>query len=404
MAKSFLLSIICFFIFFEVNAQNNYNEVTLPELMKKLQQKDPNMIIVDVRTHGEYYDTASRYQQMNIGHIKGAINIPIQDFRKDPATVHQLDAYKDKDIYVICSHSYRSRVVSNMLLDSGFTHVNNTRGGMTDFFRRYNEVAPFKNDFYETHIKYKNIAPAQLLAQLSGNGNPLLISISNTPKFFWDSLNVVLNKYYPSFKNALDFSYADSLKILDLVQKEKNRPVVLFNSTNYGAAELAGWLTQKGISNVTYLVGGTDLFYEYLIDQDLTSGVNKFLTMHSSIHFITPSSFCNKMATSKNTKIIDLRHDTLFNKITKGTKYNYKHLKDAVNFFADKGTQEFEQAFPDKKTGYVFISENGIDGIELAADLTKKGYKINWISGGLQEWEWYMNNVETFKCMDYLVK
>ena len=69
MVKSILLALSCFVIFPAVNAQNNYNEVTLPELMKKLQQKDTNMIIVDVRTHGEYYDTSSMYQQMNIGHI-----------------------------------------------------------------------------------------------------------------------------------------------------------------------------------------------------------------------------------------------------------------------------------------------------------------------------------------------
>ena len=79
------------------------------------------------------------------------------------------------------------------------------------------------------------------------------------------------------------------------------------------------------------------------------------------------------MSASKNTKIIDLRHDTLFNKITKGAKYNYKHLKDAVNFFAGKGIQEFEQQFPDKKTDYVFISENGVDGLEFADSLAKKG-------------------------------
>ena len=82
MVKSFFFSIICLLIFFDVNAQNNYNEVTLPELMKKLREKDTNMVIVDVRTRGEYYDTSSRYQQSNIGHIKGAINIPLQDFRK----------------------------------------------------------------------------------------------------------------------------------------------------------------------------------------------------------------------------------------------------------------------------------------------------------------------------------
>ena len=155
--------------------------------------------------------------------------------------------------------------------------------------------------------------------------------------------------------------------------------------------------------NVSYLVGGADLFYEYIINENLTSGANKFLMMHSGVHFITPSLFCNQTIDSKNSRIVDLRHDTLFNKITKGTKYNYKHLKDAVNFFAGKGTQEFEQQFPAKKTDYTLISEDGVDGLEFADSLSKKGYKINWINGGLEEWEWYMNNVETFKCMDYLV-
>ncbi|MEP6584893.1 MAG: hypothetical protein ABJA90_11540, partial [Ginsengibacter sp.] len=82
---------------------------------------------------------------------------------------------------------------------------------------------------------------------------------------------------------------------------------------------------------------------------------------------------------------------------------NYKHLKNAVNFFAGKGTEEFQKQFADKKLNYVFVSENGIDGLELANNLSKKGYKINWLIEGMQRWEWYMNNVETFKCIDYLV-
>lgn len=401
--KPILLSCICCLIFFPVISQKKYNEVTLPELMKKLAHKDSNMLILDVRTRGEYYDSGSVYQQSNIGRIRGALNIPLQDFRKDPATVHQLDKYKDKDIYVICSHSYRSRVVSNLLLDSGFTHINNTRGGMTEFFRRYNEVAPFKKDFYETKVPYENVAPAQLINDLTSGKNPLIIGINNTPRYYWDSLNIVLDKFYPSFKSEVNFDYGDSLKIFELVKKQTNRPVVLYNTTNYGAAELAGWLAQKGIHNVGYLVGGTNLFYEYIVNENLATSADKFLKKNSLVRFITPSLFCDQMSSSKETTTIDLRHDTIFNKITHGAKYNYKHLKQAMNFFAGKGIAEFEQQFPDKKISYVLISENGIDGIELADSLAKKGYKINWLISGMQRWEWYMNNVETFKCMDYFI-
>jgi len=41
-----------------VKAQNTYNEISLPELMKK-KQTDKNIVIVDVRTNAEYYDSAS---------------------------------------------------------------------------------------------------------------------------------------------------------------------------------------------------------------------------------------------------------------------------------------------------------------------------------------------------------
>ncbi len=400
MIKPITVTAIFCTIFLVAKSQKSYTEVTLPELLQQLEKKDTNMIVLDVRTKEEYYDSSSTYQQSNIGHIKGAINIPLQDFRKDPSNVHQLDNYRDKDIYVICSHSYRSRAVSTLLLDSGFKHVNNTRGGMTEFFRRFNEVEPFESDLYETSINYKNISSSQLVDELLANKNPLLINVNNTPRFFWDSLNITFYKYYPALKNAANFNYADSLKIFELVKNKNNRPVILYNNTNYGAAELARWLTQKGIQNVSYLVGNVNLLYEYIVNENLNAATNKFLKTNSAINFITPSLFCDKMA---DAKIIDLRHDTIFDKITEGAKYNYKHLKDAINFFAGKGAQRFEQQFPDKKTEYIFISENGIDGLKLVDELTKKGYKINWIIGGMQRWEWYMNNVETFKCMDYLV-
>ena len=110
---------------------------------------------------------------------------------------------------------------------------------MTEFFRRYNEVEPFETDLYQTSINYKNISPSQLVDELLANKNPLLVNVSNTPRFFWDSLNITFYKYFPALRNAMNFNYADSLKILELVKKENNRPVVLYNNTNYGAAELA---------------------------------------------------------------------------------------------------------------------------------------------------------------------
>ena len=398
---SWLLSLLI--INLGMHAQTNYGEITLPDLMKKKQQGDNNMVIVDVRTNGEFHDTVSRGKQSNIGRIKGAINIPVQDFQQKTAeAVKQLEPYKDKEIYLICSHSYRSRSASRILLNNGFTHVNNVQGGMTEWYRRYDELAPYRENFLEKGILYNNISPEQLLDQLNAGKKVLLVGVRNPAQFWFDSFNLKLYRYYPLFKNTVYYSSADSLKILDEAQKEKGRPIVFFNLVNNGAAELAEWLTRKGVTNASYLVGGANLFYEYASNKQSKGSLDKIFTSQSKIHFITPVAYC-KMSGGKNVQMVDLRHDTIFNKINSGVKHDYRHLKNALNFHAAKGASQFEQEFADKSKDYVFISDN-YDGMQMADELTRKGYKISWMIGGLDRWEWYMNNVEDFMCNDLLVE
>src|SRR6202008_1383141 len=203
MTKRIPALVFCLLVFIlGAKAQDNYNEISLPELMKKKQKGDNNMVIVNVRSKGEYGDT-SRSRQANIGRIKGAINIPVQDLRENPEAVKQLEPYKDKEIYLICSHSYRSRAASNVLLKNGFTHVNNVRGGMTEWYRRYEELSPYRDAFLERGINYQNISPAQLLDDLSSGKNVMLIGIQNPPKFWYDSFNLKLYRYHPVFKKTV---------------------------------------------------------------------------------------------------------------------------------------------------------------------------------------------------------
>jgi rhodanese-related sulfurtransferase len=387
-----------------LQAQDNYNEITLPELMKKKRQGDKNMVIVDVRTPGEYYDSITWGRQSNIGRIKDAINIPVQEFTRNPEAVKQkLEAYKDNEIYLICSHSYRSRVASNVLLNNGFAHVNNVRGGMTEWYRRYEDLYPYRAAFLEKSINYKNIAPAQLYDQLASGKDVLLVGIRNTPRFWWDSASLRYYQYFPMLKNAVYFTYADSLQLFEMVKKNASRPVVLFNLVNNGAAELANRLTQLGVQDVSYLVGGLSLFYEDLRNRPSPTNVSKLINEQSSIDFMTPANFC-KITSRRNYQLVDLRHDTLFNKTNRGVKHSFKHLKDAVNFYEKKGVDLFGQQYPDKKKEYVLISANGTDGIEFADALAQKGYKIHWLMNGIDRWEWYMNNVEDFPCNDSLVE
>lgn len=397
--RMYVLLLSIFSITLLAKSQNTYNEISLPELMKK-KQSDKNIVIVDVRTKGEYYDT-SRNKQVNIGRIRGAINIVFGDLQRNPDAIKQLDAYKDKDVYLICSHSYRSRSASNILLKNGFNKVNNVRGGMTDWYRRYDEMSPYMDEFLEKEVIYNNLAPSQLLNKLFTGKKILLIGIRNNPRYWYDSFNLKLFRYYPLPNKTIFYNYADSLTILEEAQKDKERSVILFNMVNSGAAELAEWLTQKGVQNVSYLVGGASLFYEYVSNKQMPGKTDKFFSIQSGIHFITAINYC-AVADNKNVQLIDVRHDTLFNKVNQGTKHDYKHLKNALNFFSGKGTQAFEKEFPDKNKDYILISANDTDGLEFADALTRLGYKISWMIGGLGDWEWYMNNVEDFKCNESL--
>jgi rhodanese-related sulfurtransferase len=198
-------------------------------------------------------------------------------------------------------------------------------------------------------------------------------------------------------KNTVYYEYADSLKVLEAVQSKPGRPVVLFNMVNNGAAELADWLAGKGISNVSFLVGNVNLLYEYALNKNKKEELNLFRSQ-SSIRFYTPETFC----TGGNGQWIDIRHDSLFNKVNKGVKHEYRHLKNALNFYSGKSALEFEKTFPDKSKTYVFINSSGGTGIDLANSLASAGYGIIWLIGGYDRWEWYMNNVEGFKCNDRL--
>lgn len=398
--KHFILLGLAMAFFLSGSTQGTYSEISLPALMQKRQQ-DPNIVILDVRSDGEYFDTASRFRQQNIGRIKGTLHIESQTLQQHPEAVQQLEKYKNQPIYVICSHSYRSRNISRLLIKQGFTEVTNVRGGMTEWFRRYEELSPFRQQAYETSTAYRNISAAELYQDLSRGESPLLIGIDNAPQYFWDSLNIDLYKLHPALKSTRYFNGADSMLIWEYVSKHPGKEVVLFNRVNVGATEIAEWLTGKG-RKAAYLVGGLYYFYDYLQDHRLEEKARSFMTTPSSIQFISGTRLCDRI--KDGSRMIDLRHDTLFNKRSTGMKEDYTHLQGAENYFAGQGVEKFKRTYPDKKVGYVLVSGNGITGLDLADALAKEGYRISWLNGGLQRFDWYENNVEEFACKGLLIK
>jgi rhodanese-related sulfurtransferase len=62
---------------------------------------NPGHLLLDVRSKGEYSDTSTA-DNLNIGHLKDAVHI---DIREMPTRWREIAAYKDKPVFVYCSHS-----------------------------------------------------------------------------------------------------------------------------------------------------------------------------------------------------------------------------------------------------------------------------------------------------------
>lgn len=84
----------------------------------------PHALLLDVRTKEEFEGTSDP----NYGTLKNAVNIPIGEMEN---RINELDAYKNNEIVVFCSHSHRSPQVSYLLLQKGFKKVSNMAGGMS---------------------------------------------------------------------------------------------------------------------------------------------------------------------------------------------------------------------------------------------------------------------------------
>src|SRR5689334_18393903 len=82
------------------NDNTKFKTVFLEDLCKTLQNNN-GYILLDVRSKGEYCDTSSA-TNLNIGHLKNAINIDVSEL---PQRLKELQEDKDKPIFVYCSHS-----------------------------------------------------------------------------------------------------------------------------------------------------------------------------------------------------------------------------------------------------------------------------------------------------------
>src|SRR5204863_1663651 len=164
LAMSRMNFIVLLLIATTVNAQFKADNVkyttVFPEELCKTLMANQGYTLLDVRSQGEVDDTSSS-ESLNIGHIKNSIHIDIKELQQ---RWKELLAYKDKPLFIYCSHSQRSRRASRLLADSGFTKVYNINGGLTDFYNQGIESQPCAGFQIVTTIPYKIMSSKELAA------------------------------------------------------------------------------------------------------------------------------------------------------------------------------------------------------------------------------------------------
>lgn len=99
---------------------NKVRQLTPQEV--KLQLNSVTPLLLDVREPEEFTG--------ELGHIPGSLLIPLKEL---PARVSEIEAYKEKDVVVICRAGVRSTTAAAILTGLGFEHVSNLKGGMIDW-------------------------------------------------------------------------------------------------------------------------------------------------------------------------------------------------------------------------------------------------------------------------------
>ena len=376
------------------NDNVKYQTVYMDDLCASLKQ-NKDYILLDVRSKGEHDDTSSAVN-LNIGHLKNAININVNELG---SRLSEIKSATDKPVYVYCSHSQRSRVASAMLIDSGFTKVYNINGGLTTFNLIRETGIPCASSFYETGNKYKLLTPVDLLAQLKKNKNIFLLDLRKDSVFNGTSANEMLNAN-GKLNNAMNIPLAKVESSLSRIPKDKT--IVLIDDGGNDSPKAADILFRNGYTDINIAFNGMGAWNSTPVKE--LSDKNKFWTTSAKYKLVTADEF-NELAKQPASAIIDIRTAEEFNNKATDTWRNrgnvkmamsipYTTLESSVNklsSYKDKpvfvyGFSTQQEAFKSAK----FLSDNGFINVHVliggiwnlrwrAANIKGKGELDKWV-------------------------
>lgn len=384
--------VLCYLLVGQLSAQYKYDNtlfktVFIEDLCDAL-QKNPGYLLLDVRTPGEFSDTSSS-ASLNIGHLKGAKNLDINELQK---RWKELLPYKDQPIFVYCSHSQRSRRVSKFLTDSGFTKINNVNGAMTEFnLEKYNSIQ-CANDLYQTSHKFKLLPPTEVAKLISKNKKLFILDVREDSIFRGISTDPIGNAQ-GKFKGAVNIPFAALSNSLNKIPKENAVLVV----ADYGretnlAAKL---LTDSGYTNISAAFNGMDQWISTSVAE--LPQKNKLWQQKNSFDMINAEDMDAMLKKKNDIFILDVRTVEEFtNQVKKEPWKNRGHVKGAVNIPNAELKNHLKNLEARKNKDIIIYSfSTNPESFEAAKFLTDNGFsKVHVLLGGLFDIRWKAANIK----------
>lgn len=366
-----------------------FKTVYLEDLCQTL-KNNPGFLLLDVRSNGEYNDTSS-FNNYNIGHLNHAININVSEL---PTRLKELESYKNKPVFVYCSHSQRSRRASAMLADSGFNHVFNINGGLTNF--RNNDFDKVCEDvFVKTDMPFTFISPKQFNVD---KRNFYIIDLR--PDSVYRSISSKTgSNVYGRFKNSVNIPIG---KLQSQVSNiPKNRPIILVDEAGFEGSNAAAILHKQGFNDIAVLFEGMDMYINEVSASERKNWVSS--TRYNLINSYTLYDLVNN---SKKPVVLDIRTPDEYNNQSKTTWKNVGRLKGSINIPADQFESNAQLQQIDKNDPIIIYSFSTDSNNYKAADyLVSNGFKnVYVLMGGVFNTRWRAHNIKGKEYLNNLIE
>lgn len=208
------------------NTQTEQKEEAKAQLMKgdelaKIEadkKEKENYLVIDVRSPEEYKE----------GHIKFAINMPIDDFDKEMDSIKD---FKDKNVVVYCNSGKKSAEVADKLVKAGFTKVFDAEG-----------VKKFDYDL----VKFSSELGPKFEQDIKDGKAKLIIDARKAEDFKKGTFDGAINIMPDDF---------DANK--DKLPQDKDEAIYVFCYSGNKSSEVAQKLIDAGYTNVVNGIDGT---------------------------------------------------------------------------------------------------------------------------------------------------